>query len=739
MNQRSPLHPLPAVLLICGCGVADSQGDARTGQVQGPILGDLLFGTGCTAAQQQFLGQAAFLARTVVTSRAFSECVTQRMGAYIRCNQDPVVSGSTAAATALLAARNINSIGVACDRDMNNPNAASANNDTYLNYSDDDIFFHGWLDTQVQRIGVLSNPADDDPARAAFPEPQARTAEILVHEALHQHNYRHWDYPGLEATCQPATGLTTTTCNGTTPCTGAGQRCVIAPMQTNGVCATYDMYRHSAPYLVNSCIFDVLNRSHSNCTGGFCSTRTADDLGTCQDTGRLSLINTFDAGVGQCSTHFDPSRRSKGILRFDNSELKAVDMVPAGQFFTSSWRSGELDTFAPSAANLVPTMTGEEFIVKSAWGLGVIGFSNGRLATAALSPFGTALSHWGDGTSTWTPASSDAFLAPRRFSTQSQYGTVEAVRDEILVRSASAFGLLAVIQGTLRTRNVVASNTQIPGPFGHWTFDGSNGIQTIGDVNGDGQAEILVTSSWGKALISRNGPGGSFTVVDITPAGGAWGSWATSSSDTIVATGDFSGDSRTDILVKSGWGIGLIGMPSGQSRLTALWLAPWGTSVSGLWTLQSADSISPLAGRFFSRFRDSAIVRNGSDFGILTFSPAPSMVAGQKLTPGTTIPGTSSWVYQPTDWVLAVGDFDGDAIDSLVVKNLSSRAFSIIGGNTTSSNLRVQTMRITNCGNSDDVSCHGQLWGSWMVRETDKPLFRVRGGTSGDYLLMKGD
>jgi len=42
---------------------------------------------------------------------------------------------------------------------------------------------------------VLSNPADDDPARAAFREPQAGAAAILVHKALHQHDYRHWDYP----------------------------------------------------------------------------------------------------------------------------------------------------------------------------------------------------------------------------------------------------------------------------------------------------------------------------------------------------------------------------------------------------------------------------------------------------------------------------------------------------------------------------------------------------------------
>jgi hypothetical protein len=734
------------VSLLSACGSADGESSQTVEQTQAPLLGDMVPGSGCTTAQRQYLDQWSFVARTVVASRAFAGCLKSKLSGftsqYVRCADDPAPSGTTHEQNALRVARNVNKVGIACTH-ADSEFSAQANGGTFGNYDQDDLRFNKWLDDQVAAIGNLADPNDDAASRAAFPEQLEAGASLIVHEAFHQHGYSHWNDPREDSDCAPESGVTTTTCDADADC-AAGERCAKAPGAATGRCAWYRSGTHSMPYIVGQCVDLIISQSHNRCDGGFCPSRTADDLQSCRDTGRLQLVNGYGSSSGDCSEHFDPASKGTAILRFANigttSEFRAVDYVPLGQFFGQNWRNTSSTTKTFAVGNMSSSHSGDEFVVRSSWGVGVITTQSDRLNTVTLAPWGTALSHFGDGTGTWTLDSTNYIVGAQPFTTP--FGS-----DEIFVRGSSSVGIVAVVQGALRTRSVLSSGTQVQGPFGHWNFDMSNSTLPIRDMSGDGLAEILVSSPWGKAILSRTGANGTFTVLDIRAHGDRWGAWHVSPNDSIVAIDDFNGDGRRDLLVKSGWGLGLIGIPSGQTRLTALWLAPWGTNISGRWTLRSSDRFVGVpggTGRLLFSSRRSVVVRGTDGLGVLTFGtgsgPAASMDAGQKVAPGAQIPGASGvghWTYSDNDQVEEIGDFDGDAFDSFVIK--SGWGIAIIGRQSDSAQLRVQTIRNYNCGDSNDIACHDQLWGSWLASENDRPLHAIRSGVGFDYLLIRND
>ncbi len=97
--------------------------------------------------------------------------------------------------------------------------------------------------------------------------------------------------------------------------------------------------------------------------------------------------------------------------------------------------------------------------------------------------------------------------------------------------------------------------------FGGWLYSVNDRISGVGDFDGDGKVEILITSDWGIGILKQQGD--TFDSPVIHPAGTRFGGWLYSVNDRISAVGDFDGDGRVDILITSDWGIG-----SSNSRVT---------------------------------------------------------------------------------------------------------------------------------------------------------------------------
>ncbi|WP_168210832.1 FG-GAP repeat domain-containing protein [Persicimonas caeni] len=681
----------------------------------------------CTSLEREYLEDWSFVAKTVVTSEAFEQCMYDRIvtqGDYIPCQEDPAHSTPQESyETALEAVRNVNDLELRCDALTNSGNA-SAYIGSYGNYTDDTMTFHSWLDGVVESIGELDTHADDwtmsdydqygnrtgcsDPSGecrwAPFPWPINQGSDIVVHEALHQQGYRH------------AEDSNDTTC---TPTSSSG----------------YSMYSNSMPYIVGSCINRVVTRSADHCSP-MCEGRDADSLFDCRKRGRLNLVDTYTEPSGgyTCSPHFDPSRNGLGVLELDsNSELDLVDNMPHGERF-GSWVNGMYDSVAVTGDIWpYPSDGREEFVVMSGWGIGVIGWDeNNSFDDEAMAADGTTFTHWGDGSGEWTHQTGcNGIWHAGRFSSQTQYGSA-TLRDEIFIEcSNTGIGILSVYSGQFRTRNYEPWGTAIGGPYGHWTIGSTNDFVGFGDFNGDGQTDILVQSGWGIGLLSRTGSNGALQTLDLRSYSSSFGSWSLGSDNEVLAVGDFNGNGRDEFIIRDGWGIGVIGIKSGDTRFSDYMMRSFGTTVSSSWTLRSTDTVAG-AGRLKwgpseSIDKDSILLMGDDGLAVMNFNSSnmsPYIDSNQHVQNGNAIAGLGSqghWSYDTADnWIpyRAFGDWDGDGFTEFRIK--SDWGAAVVGRTSASDSLRVHSIHKYSCpGTSDYNACHGGLAGGWLVRRYD--------------------
>src|SRR5678815_1072198 len=107
-----------------------------------------------------------------------------------------------------------------------------------------------------------------------------------------------------------------------------------------------------------------------------------------------------------------------------------------------------------------------------------------------------------------------------------------------------------------------------------------------GDFDGDGKAEIPVSSPWGVGLLKLSGA--TLTSPIMSPNGTRFGGWLLNTADNrFDLIGDFDGDGRAEMLVTSPWGIGIFQLSGGT--FTVLIMAENGTRFGG-WLLNTADN-----------------------------------------------------------------------------------------------------------------------------------------------------
>ena len=97
------------------------------------------------------------------------------------------------------------------------------------------------------------------------------------------------------------------------------------------------------------------------------------------------------------------------------------------------------------------------------------------------------------------------------------------------------------------------------------TFYGCHGIlvppasrlaQRVGDVDGDGQTEVLVTSPWGIGVLKQ--AGATMTAPMMAPNGTRFDGWLLNTGDNQFGpAADYDGDGVAELLVTSPWGLGV--------------------------------------------------------------------------------------------------------------------------------------------------------------------------------------
>jgi hypothetical protein len=218
--------------------------------------------------------------------------------------------------------------------------------------------------------------------------------------------------------------------------------------------------------------------------------------------------------------------------------------------------------------------------------------------------------------------------------------------------------------------------------IGGWTFNHlESRFAGIGDVNGDGKAEILLTGDQGICVLALSAAGRLEPIV-CKPSDTWFGGWRfNSGADRIEGLGDFDGDGALEVLISSGWGIGML-KQSGDT-FVAYFAHPTGSWFGGWQYDREHNQIAGL-GRFSGatgagHALDEILISSAWGIGVLNLSADTLTLESRALQPGGRRFG--SWRYDAyADQVKAIADFNGDDRDEILLANQNSIGLISLSG-----------------------------------------------------------
>jgi acyl-CoA hydrolase len=230
-------------------------------------------------------------------------------------------------------------------------------------------------------------------------------------------------------------------------------------------------------------------------------------------------------------------------------------------------------------------------------------------------------------------------------------------RAEIPVTSPWGIGVLDLAGNTLAAPVMAANGTRFDG----WLLNtADNRFDLLADLDGDGKAEIVVTSPWGVGVLKREG--NTFRALAMAPNGTRFGGWLLNTADNRFGpAADYDGDGKEEILVTSPWGIGILKLSG--TTFSVLMMAPNGTRFGG-WLLNTADNRFGPVGDVDGDVRAEILVTSPWGVGLLELSGGT--LAAQMMAPNGTRFG--GWLLNTADNHFGnVADYDGDGRREILV------------------------------------------------------------------------
>ncbi|MFQ4138420.1 hypothetical protein PGN35_019080 [Nodosilinea sp. PGN35] len=228
------------------------------------------------------------------------------------------------------------------------------------------------------------------------------------------------------------------------------------------------------------------------------------------------------------------------------------------------------------------------------------------------------------------------------------------------IRNKNGLGILA-LNPELRSVEVHPNRAWIDG----WNFDAAlNRIRGIGDLDGDGIDEFVVTSDWGIGLLKYNGI--QFRTLMAAPRDTWFGGWrydatVNSGRDRIMDIENFTGTDKREILVWSSWGIAALeynGVSLFPSRIHQN-----GTRLGG-WLIDTANNTYWGCGQFDRDRRKAMLLTSPWGLGIISLQNNSHIYMAPN---GTRFGG---WLLNSADnTIRLIADLDGDGVDEILISS----------------------------------------------------------------------
>jgi FG-GAP-like repeat/Peptidase C13 family len=340
-----------------------------------------------------------------------------------------------------------------------------------------------------------------------------------------------------------------------------------------------------------------------------------------------------------------------------------------------------------------------EIVVTSPWGIGILEEAGNTMAGLVVQPNGTRFGGWLLNTA-------DNLIGPLAdFDGDS--------RAEIFISSPWGIGVLDLAGNSLASPMMAANGTR----FGGWLLNtADNNFGPAADYDGDGEAEILVTSPWGIGILKRSGA--TMAAPMMQPNGTRFGGWLLNTADNSFGpAADYDGDGKAEILVTSPWGIGILKM-SGDT-MTAPMMQPNGTRFGG-WLLNTADNNFGRAGDYDGDGQAEILVKSPWGLGILKCSGS-TMTAPMMQPNGTRFGG---WLLDTFNSVFGPSaDYDGDGKAEIFITSSWGLGILQLSGSTLSSPV---------------MAANGTRFGGWLLNTADNqfgPAASYEGGPVSEILV----
>ncbi len=386
---------------------------------------------------------------------------------------------------------------------------------------------------------------------------------------------------------------------------------------------------------------------------------TASGGGTRTDTG-TSFAAPLAAGVGALALAVNPDLSADELCRIMRESCDKIGGVTYdAQGHNVDYGHGRVNAFRTVMRALQSiTEPGRrrtdfdsdgraEVPVSSPWGIGILKPAPGRISHLAMAPNGRRIGGW------LLNTVDNRFPVTGRFATPS--------RADLLVTSPWGIGVLRRYGTGYRALTMVANGTRLGG----WLLNTADNVfGPIGDFDGDGCDEILVRSPWGIGLLKLTTAGGISSLAPLMMAanGTRFGGWLLNTADNRFGpVGDFDGDGRDEMIISSPWGIGMLKLAG--SSFSAPMMAANGTRHGG-WLLNTGDNWLGCAGDFDRDGRQEFAISSPWGLGLMKVTGSgltPLMMAPN----GTRFGG---WLLNTLDNRLqAAADLDGDGRDELLI------------------------------------------------------------------------